>query len=42
MTDTLRSKHNELEEGTEQVSEEFACAKLIRRGADQDLVRALK
>jgi hypothetical protein len=42
MIDTLRSKHNEPEEGTERASEELACAKLIRRGADQDLVRALK
>jgi hypothetical protein len=42
MTDTLRIKHNELEEVTEWVSEELAWAKLIRRSADQDLVQALK
>jgi hypothetical protein len=38
MIDTLRSKHNELEEVTELASEELAYAKLIRRSADQDLV----
>jgi hypothetical protein len=38
MTDTLRSKHNELEEVTKRVSEELALAKLIRHSADQDLV----
>jgi hypothetical protein len=42
MTDTLRSKHNELEEVTDRTSEELARAKLIRRSADQDLVQALK
>jgi hypothetical protein len=42
MTDTLRSKHNELEEATDRMSEELARAKLIRRSADQDLVQALK
>jgi translation initiation factor 2B subunit (eIF-2B alpha/beta/delta family) len=42
MTDTLRSKHNELEEVTQRASEELAHAKLIRRSADQDLVQALK
>jgi hypothetical protein len=31
MTDTLRSKHNELKEVIEWVSEELARAKLIRR-----------
>jgi hypothetical protein len=31
MTDTLRSKHNELEEVTERESEELAQAKLIRQ-----------
>jgi hypothetical protein len=34
MTNALRSKHNELEEVTEQASEELAQAKLIRRSAD--------
>jgi hypothetical protein len=42
MTDILRSKHNELEEVTKWVSEELARTKLIRHGADQDLVQALK
>ena len=42
MTDMLRIKHNELEEVTERASEELAWAKLIRRGADQDLVQVLK
>jgi hypothetical protein len=42
MTDTLRSKHNEFEEVTECASEELARVKLIRHGADQDLVKALK
>jgi hypothetical protein len=42
MTDTLRSKHNELEEVTERVSEELAQAKLIRCSADQNLVQVLK
>jgi hypothetical protein len=42
MTDTLRSKHNKLEDLTERVSEELAQAKLIRCSADQDLVQALK
>jgi hypothetical protein len=42
MTDTLRSKHNELEEVTEWASEELTQAKLISRSADQDLVQVLK
>jgi hypothetical protein len=42
MTDTLRSKHNELEEVTEWASGELARSKLIRCSADQDLVQALK
>jgi hypothetical protein len=42
MTDTLRSKHNELKEVTEWASEELAWAKLIRCSVDQDLVQALK
>jgi hypothetical protein len=41
MADTMRSKHNKLEEITERASEELARAKLIRRSADQDLVQAL-
>jgi hypothetical protein len=39
MTDTLRSKHNKLEEVTERASGELARAKLIRCSADQDLCR---
>jgi hypothetical protein len=42
MTNTRRSKHNDLEEVTEWASEELACAKLIRCSADQDLVQTLK
>jgi hypothetical protein len=42
MTDTLRTKHNELKEVTERASEELARAKLTRRVADQDLMQALK
>jgi hypothetical protein len=42
MTDTLRSKHNELEEVTKRASKELAWAKLIRCSANQDLVLALK
>jgi hypothetical protein len=42
MTDTLRSKHNELEEVTERAGKELVWAKLIRHSADQDLMQALK
>jgi hypothetical protein len=38
MIDTLRSKHNELEEVIERASEELTQVKLIRHSADQDLV----
>ena len=42
LTDALRTKHIQTKEVTEQASEELARAKLIKRGADQDLMEALK
>ena len=38
----VRSKHNRAEEVIERAEGELALAKLIRRGADQDLVQAKK
>ena len=40
--EALRTQHNQDEEVTERVSEELARAKLIKRGADHDLMQALK
>jgi len=38
----VRSEHNRAEEVIERAEGELALAKLIRRGADQDLVQAKK
>ena len=40
--EALRTQHNQDEEVTERVSEELARAKMIKRGADRDLMLALK
>ena len=42
LNEALRTKHNQTEEVAEQVSEELAWAKLIKRGANRDLMQALK
>jgi small-conductance mechanosensitive channel len=42
MKATVQSKYNRAEEVTEHAEEELALAKLIWRGADQDLVQAKK
>ena len=42
MIEALRTKHNQTEELTKCVSEEHARAKLIKRGANRDLMQALK
>ena len=42
MKATVRSEHNRAEEVIERAEGELACAKLIRRGADRDLVQAKK
>ena len=38
LNEALRTKHNQTEEVTERASEELARAKLIKRGADRDLM----
>ena len=38
LNEALRTKHNQTEEVAEQVSEELAWAKLIKRGANRDLM----
>ena len=38
----VRSSHNKAEEVITQAEEELALARLIRRGADRDLVQAQK
>jgi hypothetical protein len=40
--ESLRTQHNQAEEVIEQVSEEFAWAKLIKHGVDRDLMQAMK
>ena len=42
LNEALRTQHNQSEEVTGQGSEELARAKLIKRGADRDLMQALK
>ena len=42
LTKALRTKHNQTEELTERASQELARAKLIKRGANHDLMQALK
>ena len=42
LTEALRTKHNQTKEVTERVSEELTQSKLIKRGADRDLMQALK
>ena len=42
MKTLARTSHNKAEEVITQVEEELALAKLIRRGADRDLVQAQK
>ena len=38
LNEALRTQHNQSEEVTEQVSEELTRARLIKRGANRDLV----
>ena len=42
LNEALRTKHNQTEELTKRVSLELAWDKLIKRGADHDLMQALK
>ena len=42
MKTLVRTSHNKAEEVITQAEEELALAKLIRRGADRDLVQAQK
>ena len=42
LNEALRTKHNQTKEVTERASEELARAKMIKRGADRDLMLALK
>jgi undecaprenyl pyrophosphate synthase len=42
LNETLRTQHNQAEEVTERVSEDLAQAKLIKHGADRDLMQAMK
>ena len=42
MKTLVRTSHNKAEEVITQAEEEFALAKLIRRGADRDLMQAQK
>ena len=42
LTEALGTKHNQTKEVTERASEELARAKLIKRGADHDLMQSLK
>jgi hypothetical protein len=42
MKATVQSEYNRAEEVTERAEEELALARLIRRGADRDLVQAKK
>jgi len=42
MKTLVRTSHNKVEEVTTRAEEELALAKLIRRGADKDLVQAQK
>ena len=42
LNEALRTKHNQTKDVTERASEELARAKLIKRGADRDLMQALK
>ena len=42
LNEALRTKHNQTKEVTERPSEELAQAKLLKRGADGDLMQALK
>ena len=42
LNEALRTHHNQFEEVTERASEELTQAKLIKWGADHDLMQALK
>ena len=42
LNEALRTQHNQAKEVTELASEELTRAKLIKRGADHDLMQALK
>ena len=42
LNEALRTQHNHAEEVIERVSEELARAKLMKQGADRDLMQALK
>ena len=42
LKESVRSEHNRAAEVNERTGEQLALARLIRRGADRDLVQALK
>lgn len=42
LNEALKTMHNQAEEVTKRVSEELTQAKLIKRGADWDLMQALE
>ena len=42
LNEALRTQHNQTEEVTKRASEKLARVKLIKRGADRDLMQALK
>ena len=42
LNEALRTKHNQTKEVTKGESEELAQANIIKRGADRDLMQALK
>jgi hypothetical protein len=42
LNESLRTQHNQVEEVIERTSEELVQAKLIKRGADRDLMQAMK
>jgi hypothetical protein len=42
LNEALKTVHNQAKEVTDRASEELARAKLIKRGADRDLMHALK
>jgi hypothetical protein len=42
LNESLKTTHNQAEEVTDRASEELARAKLIKHGADRDLMQALK
>jgi hypothetical protein len=42
LNESLRTQHNQAKEVTERVSEDLSRAKLIKCGADQDLMQAIE